>query len=108
MRDERGLSEVTIGNCCYEIDRLFTWAAGKSLMLADMTIGDVDEFLSARIAGGLRRTSARAVAGCLRSFFRFAETRNWSRPGLAGCIMPPLVYPDRPVPKGFDRDEVGG
>ena len=28
-------------------------------MLADMTIGDVDEFLAARIAdGGLRRTSA--------------------------------------------------
>jgi len=107
MRDERGLSEATIGNCCYESNRLFVWAAGKSLMLADMTIGDIDEFLSARIAGGgLRRTSARAVAGCLRSFFRFAETRNWSRPGIAGCIMPPLVYPDRPVPKGFDRDEV--
>ena len=106
MRDERGLSEATIGNCCYESNRLFTWAAGKSLMLADMTIGDIDEFLSARIAGGLRRRSAGAVAGCLRSFFRFAETRNWSRPGIAGCIMPPLVYPDRPVPKGFDRDEV--
>ncbi|MDE0354349.1 MAG: tyrosine-type recombinase/integrase, partial [Deltaproteobacteria bacterium] len=38
--------------------------------------------------------------------FRFAETRNWCRPGIAGCIMPPLAYPDRPVPKGFDRDEV--
>ena len=107
MRDDRGLSEATIGNCCYESDRLFAWAAGRNLLLADMTIGDVDEFLAARIAdGALRRTSARAVAGCLRSFFRFAETRSWCRPGIAGCIMPPLVYPDRPVPKGFDRDEV--
>ena len=107
MRDERGLSEATVGNCCYESDRLFAWAAGRNLMLADMTIGDVDEFLAARIAkGGLRRTSARAAAGCLRSFFRFAETSNWCRPGIAGCIMPPLAYPDRPVPKGFDRDEV--
>ena len=107
MRDDRGLSEATVGNCCYESDRLFAWAAGRNLMLADMTIGDVDEFLAARIAkGSLRRTSARAVAGCLRSFFRFAETSNWCRPGIAGCIMPPLAYPDRPVPKGFDRDEV--
>ena len=107
MRDDRGLSAATISNCCYQSDRLFAWAAGRNLRLADMTVGDVDEFLAARIAdGGLRRTSARAVAGCLRSFFRFAETRSWCRPGIAGCIMPPLVYPDRPVPKGFDRDEV--
>ena len=77
MRDDRGLSEATIGNCCYESDRLFAWAAARNLMLADITIGDVDEYLAARIAdGGLRRTSARAAAGCLRSFFRFAETRN--------------------------------
>ena len=107
MRDHRGLSEATIGNCRYESDRLFAWAAGRNLMLADMTIGDVDEFLAARIAdGALRRTSARAAAGCLRSFFRFAEARHWCRAGIAGCILPPLVYPDRPVPKGFDRDEV--
>ena len=107
MRDDRGLSEATVGNCCYQSDRLFVWAAGRNLMLADMTIGDVDEFLAVRIAdGALRRTSARAAAGCLRSFFRFAEARNWCRAGIAGCIMPPLAYPDRPVPKGFDRDEV--
>ena len=67
MRDDRGLSEATISNCCYESDRLFSWAAGRNLTLADMTIGDVDEFLAVRIAdGGLRRTSARAAAGCLR------------------------------------------
>ena len=107
MRDDRGLSEATVGNCCYESDRFFAWAAGRYLMLADITVGDIDEYLAARIAdGGLRRTTARAAAGRLRSFFRFAETRSWCRPGIAGCIMPPLAYPDRPVPKGFDRDEV--
>ena len=107
MRDDRGLSEATIGNCCYESDRFFVWAAGRNLLLADITVGDVDEYLAERIAdGGLRRTSARAVAERLRSFFRFAEASNWCRPGIAGCVMPPLAYPDRPVPKGFDRDEV--
>ena len=106
-RDDRGLSEATVNNCCYESDRLFAWAADRNLVLADITVRDVDEYLAARIAdGSLRRTSARAVAGCLRSFFRFAETRNWCRSGLAECIMPPLAYPDRPVPKGFDREEV--
>lgn len=107
MRHDRGLSEATAGNCCRESGRLFVWAATRNLTLADMTVGDVDEYLAARIAdGSLRRTSARTAAGCLRSFFRFAEMRNWCRPGIAGFIMPPLVYPDRPVPKGFDRDEV--
>ena len=107
MRHDRGLSEATVGNCCRESGRLFVWAAARNLTLAGMTVGDVDEYLAARIAdGGLRRTSARTAAGCLRSFFRFAEMRNWCRPGIAGFIMPPLVYPDRPVPKGFDRDEV--
>ena len=108
MRDERGLSEATVGNCRCESDRFFVWAAGRNLALADIAIGDVDEYLTARVAGGnLRRTSARAAAGRLRSLFRFAEARNWCRPGIAACIMPPLSYPDRPVPKGFDRDEVG-
>lgn len=107
MRDDRGLSEATVSNCCYESDRLFAWAAHRNLLLADITIGDVDAYLAERIAaGGLRRTSARAAAGCLRSFFRFAEIRNWCQEGIAGGIMPPLAYPDRPVPKGFDRDEV--
>ena len=106
-RDDWGLSEATPSNCCCESDRFFARAARRNLMLADITIGDVDEYLAARIPdGGLRRTSARAAAGCLRSFFRFAETRNWCRSGIAGCILPPLVYPDRPVPKGFDRDEI--
>ena len=107
MRDDRGLSEATVSNCCYESDRFFAWATGRNLVLADITVGDVDEYLAARIAhGGLRRSSARAAAGCLRSFFRFAETRSWCRSGIAGCIMPPLAYPDRPVPMGFARDEV--
>ena len=34
MRDDRGLSEATVGNCCYQSDRLFVWAAGRNLMLA--------------------------------------------------------------------------
>ena len=107
MRDDRGLSEATVSNCRYENDRFLVWAAGRNLALADIVIGDVDEYLAVRVAGGnLRRTSAHAVAGCLRSLFRFAEVRNWCRPGIAACIMPPLSYPDRPVPKGFDRDEV--
>ena len=107
MRDDRGLSDATVGRCCYETDRFFAWAAGRNLALADITIGEVDDYLAARIAGGgLRRTSARAMAGCLQSFFRFAETRRWCRTGIAGGVMPPLFYPDRPVPKGFDRNDV--
>ncbi|MDE0101821.1 MAG: tyrosine-type recombinase/integrase [Bryobacterales bacterium] len=107
MRDERGLSEATVGNCLYESNRFFAWAARRDLMLADITIRDVDAYLAERIAAGsLRRTSAREAAGRLRSLFRFAETRNWCRAGIAGCVMPPLAHPDRPVPKGFDRDEV--
>ena len=74
MRDDRGLSEATIGNCCYQSDRFFVWAAGRNLVLADIAIGDVDEYLAARIAGGnLRRTSTGAVAGCLRSFLPFCR-----------------------------------
>ena len=63
MRDDRGLSEATVGNCCYESDRLFAWAAGRNLMLADMTIGDVDEFLAARIAKGGSSPNVRARCG---------------------------------------------
>ena len=107
MRDVRGLAETTISNRCYMSNRFFVWSSGRNLVLADIRVGDVDAYLAMRIAAGrLRRTSAHTLAESLRSFFRFAEMQNWCRAGIAGCIMPPVFFPDRPVPKGFDRDEV--
>ena len=48
MRDDRGLSEATISNCCYESDRLFAWAAGRCL---DPGVGGGEIFQVVEVVG---------------------------------------------------------
>ena len=107
MRDQRGLSESTIEGYCWNTNVFFVWLDGNGTALASVTHSDIDSSIEALIAGGsCSRTTIRIHAYRLRAFFRFAETQGWCRPGIAPGIMPPARYPDEPIPKGFDRNEV--
>ena len=107
MRDRRGLSESTIRGYCWNTDVFFVWLDGNGTALASVTHSDIDSSIEALIVrGSCSRTTIRIHAYRLRAFFRFAETQGWCRSGIAAGIMPPARYPDEPIPKGFDRNEV--
>ena len=72
LRVERGLSPSTIDGYGRDIDRLATFAAGRSKTLLDLAQADISAFIGAQRDSGLSaRTVARTVHA-LRGLFRFA------------------------------------
>ena len=55
---------------------------------------------------GCTRASIRTYAYVLRSFFRYAETRDWCARGVAAGILPPRVYTGERLPAGPTWDHV--
>ena len=93
MREERGLSQVTIDYRCREVEIYLTELCDEQRSLSDLVITDIDEALLRRIndAGYARRT-VQSQAVTLRAFFRYAEQQGWCRYGLASAIKAPRVY----------------
>ena len=67
---------------------------------------DLDGQFARWHARGLSRGTIRCYARRLRTFFRFAEDREWCRSGLADGIMPPRFLPGETVPGDLIRNEV--
>ena len=106
MRNERGWSEVTIGHYLFTVNRFFDRLDKHGGRLTSIGIADIDREITWWNARGCRRATVHAYAKALRSFFRFAENRDWCAPGLSGEIIPKGFQPEEPIPKGLEREEV--
>jgi site-specific recombinase XerD len=106
MRDERGLSPVTIATRC---ERL-TWFVGglhpPRDELTAITVADIDAFIELKGKQGWTRASLAALASSLRSFFSFAEARGWCAPGITAVIESPRLYTREGIPEGPGWDDV--
>lgn len=99
LRDERGLSPVTIST---RSERL-TWFFDSIRpidSLARITIADLDAFVSKMHAQGWSRASLCQLTSSLRSFFKFAAARGWCSGNLAAAITSPRVYAREGIPQG--------
>ena len=108
MRQERGWSEATIRDRRARTDAFLRQHCTRIGALVDVSVATIDRALRARHArtGHPRcRTTIRTHADTLRAFFRFAEDRGWSRPGIAAAIVAPRVYRDAVLPVGPSREE---
>jgi site-specific recombinase XerD len=83
MREQRGLSAVTIRNRCWHVETFLDWLRELNRSFAEVSIRDVDAFLSLKAGQGWSRVSLATSAEALRSFFRHAEVRSWCAVGLA-------------------------
>ena len=106
MRKERGWSEETIRCCLSTVDRFFDGLEEREVALAAVEITDIDREALRWHTRGCSRVTIHDYAHHLRTFFRFAERRDWCTPGLAEGIMPPRFHPGAPLPKGLGREEV--
>lgn len=106
MRAERGWAEATVRNCCSKVDRFLVRLNDCGGTLDTVRIKDIDEQVAHWHACGLSRATIRDYAKHLRTFFRFAEGRDWCMAGLADGILAPRFHPGETVPKGLNRDEV--
>ncbi len=109
MEREQGLSPVTIRNRCWLMPRLLghLGSSSSSGFLREITPHQIDEVLQAMVRQGhYARTTIQNWAGELRTFFRYAETQGWCRPGLAACIRGPRLFAQSSLPTGPSWDEV--
>jgi integrase/recombinase XerD len=100
MRDERGLSEITIQSGCWHADKFLDWLTDQNRSFDDVALQDVDAFLAGNGKTGWSRVSVATSAKALRSFFRHAETRGWCTAGMAAGIEGPRIFQQESLPVG--------
>lgn len=105
MRDQRGISPVTITNYREEVvDFLASvWRPGISLIA--ISIQDVDGYLTHQGNHGWSRASLHTLASALRVFFRYAEGQGWTN-GVAAGIEAPRMFAQEGLPLGPSWEEV--
>ena len=100
MQEERGLSEITIRGRCWHVGKFLDELIGQNRSLAEVSVRDVDAFLSRKGSQGWGRVSVATSARALRSFFRHAEMRGWCEVGVATGIDGPRLFKQEALPVG--------
>ena len=106
MRDERGLSAITIDTRHQQIGRFLSGLPRRVRSPAAITVLDVDRHLIHLSKHGWSRTSLARVASSLRAFFDYAETQRWCKQGFSDGIDSPRIYGDEGLPRGPDWSQV--
>jgi integrase/recombinase XerD len=101
MRDDRGLSPITVEYRCSSVLPFLGRLLGKEQSLESVRISDIDSLLLEKVnKEHYARISVRAYASSLRAFFRYAELRGWYRAGIAASVMAPRVFRHETLPSG--------
>jgi site-specific recombinase XerD len=107
MRNERGLSEQTIQYRCHDAQHFLRKIRDQGHSLAHLTVVQVDAILIQKLHQGMyARRTIQTLASGLRAFFRYAESRDWCRAGLAAAIKAPRVYRHETIPSSPTWKEV--
>lgn len=101
LRGEKGLNPRTVKDRCAAVERFLEQLVAKDSSLGDISISQIDDALAKQIAQrGYARSTIQNLACELRSFFSFAEFRNWCPAGLAAGIKGPRIYSQESIPSG--------
>jgi integrase/recombinase XerD len=99
MRDERGLSPVTIYAQLCRTTEFLRLISDFRKRLDSADIETIDNILKLKsIRHGLSRVSMQRYVSDIRSFLRYAENQNWCRKGLANALPPCRVYRNETLP----------
>ena len=98
MQEERGLASETLKTRRWHLGRFFAQCQGIALRRLSLT--DVEQFLISLGKKGWTRVAIRSMCSSLRSFFLYAERRQWTRPGVGAGIRKPRLYREEYLPQG--------
>jgi len=105
MRDERGLSPVTIDVRRRRIAHFLRWCGRTGRDLATLRADDLDAYFVS-FADQWSRVSAATMATGLRVFLRYAVSTGWCRRGLPESILSPRTYRLESLPYALSWEEV--
>lgn len=100
LREERGLSPVTITTRHDHMAGFFERLAPDRDSICAITIADIDAFIKDKGQRAWTRASLSTLAGSLRSFFRYAQSQEWCLSELAAAIESPRIYALEGIPQG--------
>jgi integrase len=107
MQNERGLARRTIEQRCFTVREFLDRLCEGERSLGTITVAYVDSVLAQKVnEEHYARVTIRNYASSLRSFFLYAEIRNWCPAGIAGAIMSPRVFQHESLPSGPTWDDV--
>lgn len=106
LREERGLSPVTISTRHDHLTGFFERLPSARNSMHAITIADVDAFIEDKGQLGWTRASLATLASSLRSFFRYAGSQDWCISGLAAVIASPRIYAMEGIPQGPPWEDV--
>jgi integrase/recombinase XerD len=108
LSDIRGLAATTIPNRKAEAYRLLESLGergGDELLLAQITVADLDHYLTQR-APQLRRATRQKLALCLRGFLRYLQIQGLIQQDLSGTVVSPQRYAFESIPPALRADHV--
>ena len=106
LEDDRYLASKTIANRRWHVQKFVTSLVEERISLANITVDDIDNFLSLMGRAGWGRVSVVTSAKALRSFFRYAEVRGWCTAGISAAISAPRLFQHEELPVGPAWDDV--
>jgi site-specific recombinase XerD len=105
IRDERGLSPVTMVTYRQRLMNFLESIWHPELALNAISVKDVDAYLTDQGNQGWSRASLHTLASTLRTFFRYAEGKKWCR-AIAAAIEAPRVFTQEGLPLGPTWEQV--
>jgi site-specific recombinase XerD len=105
MRKERGFSEETIYSRTWLLKDFFR-CIGTAYPLRQLQALNIDKVLRDKYLEGQSRRSVQTYASVLRTFFTYAEGKEWCRKGLASTIKTSRAYRHEVLPQGPSWDDV--
>lgn len=100
LRDQRGLTPASIRSHGWKTKTFLAWYWPQGRAFADVTIDDVDAFLTAKGCATWSRRSVAVAVQALPAFFRYAEQARRCRPGIAAAIRGPRLFAQETLPAG--------
>jgi integrase/recombinase XerD len=100
LREERGLSASSLYARRWQVECFLRAGLNSKSSIAQVTAEDIDAFLSLKGKQGWCRVSVATSVKALRSFFRYAEMRQWCSPGIASTIDGPRLFKEEGLPAG--------
>ncbi len=99
QRDERGLFPHTVAGQRWHVEGFLNHVSSSKASIASLTVADVDAFLESKGREDWCRVSVASCATALRSFFRYAEKRQWCSPKIAAAIDAPRLFKEGGSPE---------